>query len=125
MTLANAIKEAMREQYRDTASGRSEPEDAFLWQVTHCSDLPKPERGLKLVAGRSWAFDFTWEKQNIVVEIEGGIWRRHRGGHSSPTGIMRDMAKYNAATRLGYRVFRFTSDQVKNGEALEFIKELF
>lgn len=108
----------------------SEAEDALAWQIKNCSDLPAPTRHVQLVAGRKFELDFVWDKQSICVEVDGGIWMRGQNGHgvgahSLPTNILRDMEKSNLVQRLGYRYFRFTPEQVKNGEALEFIKELF
>jgi hypothetical protein len=56
--------------------------------------------------------------QKIALEIEGGIFMR-RGAHSGPTASMRDMAKYNEAQRLGWKVFRFLPEQLKNDMEIE------
>ena len=55
----------------------------------------------------------------IALEIEGGIFggkeangRRYKGAHSSVTGMLRDIEKYNAAAVLGWRVLRVTPDQL-------------
>lgn len=108
----------------------SEAEDALAWQIKHCSDLPQPTRHVQLVAGRKFEVDFVWDKQSICVEVDGGVWMQGHygqggGAHSRPANILRDMEKSNLVQRLGYRLFRFTPEQVKNGQALEFIKELF
>lgn len=108
----------------------SEAEEMLAWQIKHCSELPAPTRHVQLVAGRKFEVDFVWDKQSICVEVDGGVWmqtQRGQGGgaHSRPLNIIRDMEKSNLVQRLGYRYFRFTPDQVKNGQALEFIKELF
>ncbi len=75
---------------------------------------------------RKWRFDYVWVDQKIAVEIEGGIWIRGasgRGGaHSLPSNIIRDMEKSNEAQKLGWRIFRFTPKQLKNGEAQAFMK---
>jgi very-short-patch-repair endonuclease len=42
----------------------------------------------------------------VAVECEGGIYTRQ--AHGSISGILRDIEKYNAATSLGWRVFRVT-----------------
>lgn len=60
------------------------------------------------------------------MEIEGGIWMRAygRGGgaHSRPMNILRDMEKGNLAAKLGWRVFRFTTQEFKNGTAHSFMQ---
>lgn len=70
---------------------------------------------------RKWAFDYASPVLRIAIEIEGGVYgrgkpcplcKRKRGGaHSSVTGILRDIEKYNEATVAGWRVLRFTPKQ--------------
>lgn len=108
----------------------SEAEDALAWQIKNCSELPAPTRHVRLVAERKFEMDFVWDKQSIVVEVDGGVWMQsqhgHGGGaHSRPLNIIRDMEKSNLVQKAGYRYFRFTPTDVMNGKALEFIKELF
>lgn len=71
---------------------------------------------------RKWRFDYAWINQKVAVEIEGGIWTR--GRHLRGSGFLGDMEKYNTATRQGWRVFRFTPQQLRKGEAQSFIKEI-
>lgn len=85
---------------------------------------------------RKWRFDFIlgrrasigdWvamkvEHLMIAIEIQGAIWIQ--GGHSRGSGYMRDIEKHNEATLLGWRILKFTPEQVKNGEAIKFIKRL-
>ncbi len=83
--------------------------------------LPTPQTEFVFHATRKWRFDYAWpEPHKVAVEIEGGIWNRGahvRGGH-----FISDMEKYNAATKDGWKVFRFTPQQLKKGEAQEFMK---
>ena len=72
---------------------------------------------------RRWRFDFAWPTWMIAVEQEGGVWIQ--GRHSRGAGMVKDMEKYNTAALLGWRVFRFTPQQIKSGEAYLFIKPLF
>jgi very-short-patch-repair endonuclease len=69
-----------------------------------------------------WRFDFAWVDRKIAVEIEGGTWSG--GRHTRGKGFEEDCRKYNAATLHGWQVYRFTSSQVKSGEAVKFIKSL-
>lgn len=102
-------------------------EDQFYWQIKHEGSgvIPIPKREVKLIPNRKYRFDFVWEKEKIAVEIEGGIWMRYGGAHSRPWGILRDMEKSNYATRLGYQVYRFSTKDVKTGDAIRFIKNIF
>jgi len=70
---------------------------------------------------RRWRFDYCFEAERIAVEIEGGIWSK--GRHIRPTGFLNDCIKYNAAALLGWRVFRFPTDLVTNGEAIKTLQE--
>jgi hypothetical protein len=69
---------------------------------------------------RKWRFDVA-TPDRIAFEIEGGIWIR--GRHTRGKGALADMEKYNTATMLGWRVLRFTPEQVLKGEAKEFLKQ--
>ena len=64
---------------------------------------------------------FPW---GVAVEIEGGIFMRGRSGHSSGTGILRDMEKGNEYALRGIRCLRVTPEQVKSGQALALIERL-
>ena len=85
--------------------------------------LPTPEREMRFADGRKWRFDFAWPERMLAVEVEGGTWVN--GRHSRGNGYADDCRKRNAAQRLGWRVFSFTSDMVKSGEALAFMETVF
>ena len=70
---------------------------------------------------RKFAVDFLIG--DLIVEIDGGIYRRDPS-HSSITGILRDMTKQNLATLNGYRMLRFTGQQVEDGDALAMIEQV-
>lgn len=97
----------------------SKVEDDLEYQ-TNTLGLPTPEKQAKLIPGRKFAFDFYWPSAKLAVEIQGGTW--NIGGHSTGTGIARDCEKANLAVMHGYRVMHFTTQMVKNGEALDFIE---
>lgn len=54
---------------------------------------------------RKWRFDFAWPDLKVACEIDGGIFSR--GRHVNPRGFIADCEKSNAATQLGWRLFRF------------------
>lgn len=84
--------------------------------------IPEPVTEWMFYPGRRWRFDFCWTKKKIAVEIEGGVWTQ--GRHTRGSGFMKDLEKYNAAGKMGYRVFRFTPQQLKSGEAQMFMKDV-
>ena len=59
---------------------------------------------------RKWRFDLACPSRRIAVEIEGGAWSR--GRHTRGVGYIGDMEKYNCAILLGWRVFRYTPNQL-------------
>lgn len=68
---------------------------------------------------RRWRFDLAHLETKIAVEVEGGIWVQ--GRHIRPAGFINDIQKYNRATQLGWRVLRFTPQQVRHGAAKKFV----
>lgn len=84
--------------------------------------LPSPESEFRFHPVRKWRFDFAWPDQKVAVEIEGGAWTN--GRHQRGKGFIADMDKYNTATLDGWRVFRFSGDHVKSGEAINLICEV-
>ena len=72
---------------------------------------------------RKWRLDFAWAKFKIGLEVEGGVWIQ--GRHNRPTGFLKDVDKYNEAVFHGWRIVRFSTQQVKNGTAIAFIEKLF
>jgi very-short-patch-repair endonuclease len=80
------------------------------------------EREYTFAPGRRWRFDFANPALKLAVEIEGGIWSK--GRHTRPSGYIGDMAKYNRATMLGWRVLRYSTEQVNTGEAINQVREV-
>jgi very-short-patch-repair endonuclease len=70
---------------------------------------------------RKWRFDFAYIEYKLAVEVEGGVWAN--GRHTRGSGFVKDMEKYNAATVLGWRILRFTPDQLNKMETYQTIKE--
>ena len=79
---------------------------------------------------RLWRFDYVlgnfvdsqhWEHDFIALEIEGGLFVR--GRHSRAKGYEQDCIKYSTAAMLGWRVLRFSTQQVLRGTAKAFLAE--
>ena len=112
---------------------KSELEEEFAWQIK-VAGLQEPYRQYKFHPTRKWPVDFCWLGQKVIVEVEGGIWSRagakkcpvcgqtEGGAHGRGAGIVRDIEKYNAATLLGFRVYRVTSTMIHDGSALALIE---
>lgn len=128
LTPADALAQAHKQ------SRRSHGEESLNWQIRQASNIQEPIRQYRFDLKRKWMFDFAWPAVFIAVEIEGAIWKgrgfgskpsdNKGGAHSHPLGILRDIEKYNAAARAGWRIFRFTTDMIKNGEGLTFLSTI-
>ena len=80
-------------------------------------DIPKAE--YRFLKKRRFRFDFAWPDRMMAVEVEGGVWTG--GRHTRGQGYSRDLEKYNLATLHGWRVFRFTTQDVTTQKAIAFI----
>ena len=95
---------------------------------THSRELRihEPKHEFLFCDDRKWRFDFAWPGVKIAIEVEGGAFgtkdrfgRFHRGEagrHNRGAGFLADMQKYNRATVEGWRVLRFTPEQIERGQ---------
>jgi very-short-patch-repair endonuclease len=98
----------------------SRGEEEFL---LHCrvKCLPTPEREVKFALPRQFRADFLFREAKLIVEVDGGT--RANGRHNRHEGYERDCQKLNLATKLGYRVLRYTTEMVTSGEAIYDVME--
>lgn len=82
---------------------------AFAWKLLAPPGVPQPEREAQFALPRRWRFDFSWPIERISVEIDGGQWQAHGGRHNTDA----DRDKLNAAAVLGWRVLRFSTQQLE------------
>ncbi len=97
---------------------KSPLEELFYFQLK-AAKFPEPEREFKFHEKRKWRFDFAYPELKVGIEIEGGTWSG--GRHVRPVGFARDCEKYNHACVEDWKVFRFTAEMVKSGEAIGFM----
>lgn len=71
---------------------------------------------------RKWRSDWRVQGTSILIEFEGGLFAKGKQGHSSVTGILRDIEKYNTAALLGYTVIRIAPNHVTSGQALKWVE---
>jgi len=100
---------------------KSNLEDTLCWELKALG-FPPFEPQYRFSKLRKWRFDLAWPKHKIAAEIEGGIYVY--GRHNRPKGFRDDCEKYNEAQRLGWRVFRFTADMLKSGQAREILEDV-
>lgn len=103
---------------------RERENQAFKVAITNCVRGPVV-REFRFHPTRRWRFDYAITDAKIAVEIEGGIFGRdkekpcptchqtRKGRHNTIIGMVNDIEKYNTATALGWRVLRFTREQMK------------
>jgi very-short-patch-repair endonuclease len=83
--------------------------------------LPPPVAELQFEPLRRWRFDFSWPDAKIALEVEGGIWSG--GRHTRGAGFVGDMAKYNHAARLGWRVLRVQPKELLTLATVQLVRE--
>jgi hypothetical protein len=100
-----------------------------MWeQLLEFSPVWQPRTEFIFFPDRKWRFDFALLNYRslgepcIGIEIEGAAFTQ--GRHTRGVGFIKDMEKYNHAALLGWRVLRFTPQQVLKGEAIAFIKRV-
>lgn len=71
---------------------------------------------------RKWRCDWIVKDTRVLVEFEGGLFKKRAAGHNSVTGILRDIEKYNEAALLGFTVIRIAPNHVRSGEALKWVE---
>jgi len=71
---------------------------------------------------RKWRFDYCIPELKIAIEVEGGAWTQ--GRHTRGKGFIEDMLKYNTAVCMGWRLLRFTPDELMKTATIEAIREL-
>lgn len=92
-------------------------------QLEEHSDIPVPIFEHKFHDTRRWRFDLAFMDAKLAVEVEGGIW--NYGRHNRASTFIKDMEKYNNACLLGWNLLRFSTEMVKNGEAVNYITKFF
>lgn len=117
------MKEALAKQYPGETHRRYSAPETELFQQMKVAGIPIPCRELRVVPDRLWRFDFAWPDKKIAVEVHGGVYAA--GRHVRGTGFTEDRRKMNAAVLAGWRVFEFTTEQIKRGEALALLDDLF
>lgn len=66
---------------------------------------------LKFHPERKWRFDFAIPALNVAIEYEGLTFEK--SGHTTSDAYTKNTEKYNAATAMGWKVFRYTYKNYK------------
>ena len=115
----SSLEKLFLDIWRIYAGDLPEPEHDYHFARELIGDSPYPparpnfrERMKRACLG-DWKFDFAWRDSLVAVELEGGTWMK-KARHTSGKGYSRDCKKYNTAQANGWRVYRFTSDMLKD-----------
>ena len=101
---------------------RSEPAreskiERRLAQQIEESGLPAPMRNYFFLPTRDFEIDFAWPAHKLGVEVQGMA-------HRIKGKFKRDLEKRALALLAGWRVLEVGGDQVRSGQALEWLRSL-
>ena len=94
------------------------PKEQYRLFAEHLTPGKGLRKRLKDAGLNDYCFDFAFPMAKLVIEIQGGQWRR-KGAHNTGVAINRDCKKHNDAVELGWTVLLFSGDMVKSGEAIK------
>jgi hypothetical protein len=84
--------------------------------------LPAPIQEYTFAPPRRWRFDYAWPAERLALEVEGGVFVG--GRHSRGVGMLKDMAKYNAAVLLGWRVLRVVPRELATPATVDLLRQV-
>lgn len=96
------LRALIARERRASTITRSELEERFLALVRRAG-LPEPEMNVRLAG---YEVDFLWRSRRRVIEVDGHAY------HSTRQATSRDRRKDDDLEAAGYRVTRFTADQI-------------
>lgn len=129
--LSPGAQRVVREMYPDlakpkrkvrTADKDSQRFERELDFQLRAAKVPPFERQHRFVPGRRLSADFAWPQLRLIVELQGGIWRKGGGAHSHPLNLIRDLERLQLAVMHGWYVFPVLTDDVKPGRALRLVE---
>lgn len=91
----------------------------FALRATH---LPPFVRQYRFAPPRQFKADFACETYRLLVEVQGGIWKRGGGAHSHPLDIEREIERQQHMVYHGWFMLPVTTDAVTDGSALSVIE---
>ncbi len=101
-------------------------EDSFAFQLSIASvKIPAFKREYKFDPERKWRIDFAWIELKIALEIQGGTHIHGARSHAGKSGYQADCDKANALALAGWRLFRFTSYDIRSVAALNMMERVF
>lgn len=125
-TLKRVSVEAFKKMLRGRAAPKERrsmgmpPEERFVLELKHAG-IGGWVREHRFDPPRRWRFDFAWTGELVALEVHGGVWSH--GRHTRGGGFTRDREKMNRARELGWWVIEATTEHVRDGRAMEWVRE--
>ena len=69
-----------------------------------------PVEEFRFCETRKWRFDFAFPDKKVALEVEGGVFSQ--GRHVRGAGFIADLAKYNQAASMGWRILRVVPEDL-------------
>lgn len=93
---------------------------AFAMRLFADGNMSQYQTEYRFHPTRKWRFDYAWPTERVAVEIDGGQWVANGGRHNRDS----DREKLNQAAAQGWRVLRFSTQQVDRdpGGCVELLK---
>ena len=90
--------------------------------TAYCRSLgiPEPVTEYRWHPTRKFRADYAWPEQNLILEVEGGIW--NSGKHGRGSGIVKDIEKQNEASAHGWMVLRVQPQDLLKLTTIELIR---
>jgi len=126
-------KKSVNPKAQILAAKKKAAEDLKKRFIQHCvkNGLPEPEAEYKFHPERKWRIDyifkqFTWgkhllSKYAVALEVEGGTWGK-KSRHTTGTGFIADMEKYNEIAIAGIRLIRVIPKDLFSAKTITLIK---
>lgn len=109
--------------------------ERLLYEILNDSYPGAWKKDITFIEGRKFRGDAVNMEKKIVIEIDGGLHpfymtlkngqrvKASSGGHSSATGIQRDMTKNNFLTVNGWKLLRYTPESLRK-RPFELIRDV-
>lgn len=117
---ANGLGKRTEAVSHKRASPRKDYKAELLQQLALVKIPVEPE--FKIFESRRFKADWRVPGTMVLIEYEGGLFHKGKMGHSSVTGILRDIEKANLCALAGWIVVRVAPNHVESGEALNWIR---
>lgn len=118
-----SAKEQLAKAKAEARRDRNEARDRAFLALLDEHGIERPVTEHRFDAVRKFRMDFAWPERKVYLEVQGGIWKRGKSGHSSGTGIRRDMTKITLATTHGWRPILAEPEELKTEALIETIRK--